>query len=624
MLLACMVTAVLTAPDPLSLHRWHPTLPVPARVIETPFAGDPEEGMALESLAGLAARAVLRDGYDTLLWEDLENDGYQRWYADYLALHAPRVEAMDLDAAVRALQSDGVVRGYILYSYDQSERPLHASGPRDESANVATTLAARHGAIVVSERLEDRCRALGLRRLLDARGMTEDECLTTYGEDLATDVLCLADPKTRNVRSLAIALDSMVVSGGNEAYARALARCEPDSPVLGWGCGGEDELTIPSSRAGLFQTATNWCHNLPVFLTESPADPALAPLLARRDDPIGPPDLDWGEGKHFVNFTITDGDNIQWLMGNFVGGSEAPMYYGCPERGAIPFGWGLPAPGLAQLSPRTLAEVLGAATSADDFILYSGGGYFYPDLYGADRPEADALALHARRLRGYMDLTGIRVLAFNFIDWDSPEALAACETLAKNLPGLLGILAFQYHPYSAGEGRVVWVDGAEGDRVPVISCRMTIWARTGGANDAAPAAVAARLGELPRAASTDADDAFSWVLVHAWSYFRQPAAAEDGASEDRDVPQDGSEPGTARGYRPALWAAERLGPSVQACGVEELVWRVRLRLDARRTLLRWARESGDRSLIERVLAAQDSALPDVFREIQRAARSAND
>ena len=39
--------------------------------------------------------------------------------------------------------------------------------------------------------------------------------------------------------------------------------------------------------------------------------------------------------------------------------------------------------------------------------------------------------LHAERLRGYLELTGVRALAFNFQKWDSPAALNACASLAR-------------------------------------------------------------------------------------------------------------------------------------------------------------------------------------------------
>lgn len=571
-----------------TLYRWFPRFRAPRELWAVPFAADPEEGMILESAAGLAARRVLEGDWDTLIYEDVANDGYQRWFAAYCSENQPRVIKLTLDQAVTRLRSSGIVRGYHLFHLDRSARPLHSAGPMNESANVATSLAGAHGALVASEGFAGRLDKLGLAVVLDLRDRTESWCLDQ--STFSRGVLGTADPKTRHARSMMIALNAFVCSGRGPVYEAALQRCQPDAPVLGWGCEAEDRLTMPSSRWGLFQTATNWCHNLPVFASDAAGERALPRLAAHSHRPAWS-NLDWGDGFHHVNFTLTDGDNVQWIMGNFTGGHEAPSYYGHPGRGRMPFTWGLPITSLGQLSPRTLIEILGRATPNDDFVAYNGGGYFYPDLYGHARGDVQALALHAERLRGYMELTGVRLLAFNFQDWDGPAAHAACEQFAKVLPGLLGILAFQYYPYSAGDGAIAWVKGAEGDEVPIVSCRLTLWAQTGRPRDTTPAAAAAWLNRLPRAGGQVGADCFSWVLVHAWSRFRrvQPGAPLD--AEAKDVPQEGETPGAVRGYEPALWTAERLDRWVRPVTAEELMRRVRLRLRPQATLTRWLAEA---------------------------------
>lgn len=559
------------------LHRWFPRVPLPREIWTLPFAGDVEEGMLLETAAGLAARAALRGGWRALIYETVDNDGYQRWFAAYCRAHHPIVRRMGLDEAVVRLKRAGVIRGYLLYRFEQSARALHSDGPLDESANAATSLAARHRAVAISERLVERARAAGLEQIADVREMSEAQALETGAQDYSRDLIGTADPKTRNVRSLMVALGAFCCSGRGAVYERAMARCLPDTPVLGWGCGAEDRQTIPSTRHGMFQTATNWCHNLPVFASEAPgAGIAASELRIRRS--LHWSELDWGEGRHHASFMMSDGDNVQWLMGNFTGGSEAPSYYGSPLRGRAPMGWGVCAPSLAQLSPRTLAEVLGRATRSDDFALFSGGGYIYPDLFGQARSGEDCLTLDARRLNAYMRLTGIRILAYNFQEWDSSAALAACATYAREMPGLLGILAFQYYPYSAGDGEIRWVRGHRGEEVPVVSCRLCVWAQTGRPRDTTPAGVATWLNRMPTANGAATDGAFSWVIAHAWSRFRRAAVGEAADAEERGVSQDQAAPGTARGYEPALWAIERLAPQVKAVTPQELLLRVRLRL----------------------------------------------
>ena len=571
----------------LRIHRWFPQMPTPRELWIVPYAGDVQEGMILESAAGLAALEVRQGRWNALIYEDMPHEGYQRWLQEYCRANLPKLTHLSLDEAVARLFKAKVIRGYLLFRFEQSDRPLHSAGPIDESANVATALAATHRGLTVPEQWAGRMEKLGLKQLLDVRERGEQWCLSQH--DFSRSLLGTADPKTRNVRSLMIALNAFVCSGRGKVYDQALARCAEDSPVLGWGCEAEDKQTIPSSQWGLFQTATNWCHNLPVFASDVVGQ-SIPQQELRHPHPLHWSALDWGDGIHHVNFTLSDGDNVQWVMSNFTRGGEAPSFYGHPKRGLIPFTWGLPVPSLCQLSPRTLADILASATPNDDFIQFAGGGYFYPDRYGRARGTTQALERHATRLRAYLELTGIRILAFNFQNWEGAEARAACEIFAANLPGLLGIFAFQYYPYSAGNGAIYWVKGVHGDEVPVVSCRLTVWAQTGRPRDTTPAAVAAHLNRLPTAGAATTNDAFSWVMVPAWSRFRRAARDAPLDAEDKDVAPDKAGPDCARGYEPALWAVERLGTKVKPVTASELLLRVRLRLRSQATLKRWLAE----------------------------------
>lgn len=577
------------------LRRWWPRFPLPQEVWVVPPARTMEEGILLESAAGLAARAALHRGGGRrdvpMLYEEVPAESYRLAFEAYRAAHSPRIFRLGLDEAIVRLAEMGVIKGFLLARYDPSNHPLHEDGPYDESVNVATSLAASTAGLVVTESLASRVEALGLSRLQDLRDALEADCLTTHESKFSRDLLGTCDPRARHARSLMIALDAFICSARGEAYRRGLTRCRPDSPVLGWGCGPEDTQTIASSRAGLYQTATDWCHNLPLFASEAPGT-SLPTTRLRVPAPRHWSTLDWGDGNHYVSLTLSDGDNVQWEMANFARGPEGASYYDHPRRGQIPFGWGLNAPTLAQLAPRVLEDILTRATPRDGFLLFGGAGYFYPDLYGADPGKSAAVALHADRLRGYLDLTGTRALAFNFQKWDSPAALAACATLAGKLPGLEGIFAFQYYPYSAGEGAIRWVRGAKGEEVPVASCSLCVWARTGRTRETTPAAVAAQINLMDRLGPANATDrCFSWVLVHAWSYFRPADASTDLLAEERDVDQSHFTPGTARGYGPALWTARRFAPHVVAVTPSEWLQRVRLRLRPRATLTAWLAES---------------------------------
>jgi hypothetical protein len=170
--------------------------------------------MILESAAGLAARQVLQGRGEALIYEDVQNDGYQRWFAEYLSAHNPKVRRMSLDEMLGELKEQNIARGYILYRFERSSRPLHSAGKLDESANVATSLAASLKSLVVSDRLIERVEKSGFKPLLDARNRTESWCLADHA--FSRHIIGTADPKTRHSRSLMIALNAFVCSGRDD------------------------------------------------------------------------------------------------------------------------------------------------------------------------------------------------------------------------------------------------------------------------------------------------------------------------------------------------------------------------------------------------------------------------
>jgi len=624
LLLACLSLSFGSPARGADLHRYWPRVPRPKTLLTVPFVGSHEEGMTFETAAGLAALAAIEGDNRVLLYEDVPSTGYQKWTRMMTDVVKPRVEGpMDPWQAVARLRDRGIVKGYILFRYDTHDRPFHSLGEIDESANVATSLAGVLGGIAVSEGLEAKAQELGLPLLLDARDKTEQWCFDTYAERFTTRAVMTADPKSRVARSMGVAMRAFVVSRPGPLYEAALARCEPDSPVIGWGCGDEHANTMPSTEWGLFQTATNWCHNLPALATEEVGDESIprkrATLPERCDRALG--SLKWETGVHYAAFLMSDGDNVQWLMGNFAGGSEGHWYYESPARGQFPFGWTFPYFGwtfpymdLAQVCPYTLTDLFDRATPNDDFALYSGG-YYYPDHFGAKRtgvggsgepPHNASLRLHARRMGQYMRLGGLRVLAFNFDDWDSPEALAAYDVFAEEIPELDGILTVQYYPYSGGEGRILWA--TDGKRtIPVVSCALTIWANTGRPRDATPAAIAKQLNDAPVGGPTWTNDHFTYVMAHAWSRFRDTHDDPSLTAEEANVDQDRDAPDTARGLLPVEWCVDRLGSNVRVVTPHELLLLARLHLRTKETLTEYLgslRPRANRSSQARALLAQ--------------------
>ena len=620
-LAALQLLAIASAADsPNALHRFWPRLPRPKTLLVVPFVGDHEEGMTFETAAGLAADALRRGKGDLMVLEQVTgNSGYEKWTRAMLEVVKPSAtRPSDTWGVVAELCRRGLVKGYILFRYDTNDRPWHSTaGLIDESANVATSLAAILGGVAVSERFEPKAKSLGLPLLMDVRDKTEAWCLAQHADQFGRTVLMTADPKSRMARDLGVALRAFVVSRPGPTYEAALARCEPDCPVLGWGCGGEDEQTMASTKWGLFQTATNWSHNLPDYCTEEVGETIPAASVRAPRAGLSLADLKWESGVHYATFLLSDGDNVQWLMGNFAGGSEAHSYYESPARGRFPFGWTLCAVDLAQLCPYVLQDLFRRAAPTDDFVLY-GGGYYYPDHFGESRvghagrlsvgqvtrpvsgapsPPTpplggagdDVMSLHASRLAAYMRALGIRSIALNAMDWDGPQAVAAYQALARNIPTLDGVFTVQYYPYSGGEGRIIWV-GAPGRERPVVSCAYCIWAQTGRPRDTTPAGVAKHLNAEPVGGETWTDADFTFVMPHCWSRFRDTKGDSSLTAEEEGVDQNKETPDTARGLLPVQWCVDRLQPQVRVVTPTELLLQVRLHLRTRQTLAAWIGE----------------------------------
>ncbi|HJN16258.1 MAG TPA: hypothetical protein QGH10_12225, partial [Armatimonadota bacterium] len=77
-MLPIVLAAQPSAGEPV--HRYWPQYAPRRNVVVVPFIGDHELGITYETAAGLAAGAVLRGEYDTLLHEDVSgNSSYAKW-----------------------------------------------------------------------------------------------------------------------------------------------------------------------------------------------------------------------------------------------------------------------------------------------------------------------------------------------------------------------------------------------------------------------------------------------------------------------------------------------------------------------------------------------------------------
>ncbi len=556
--------------------RWWPTQKVPKKIVRTSPEGRAALQMLMQSVSGLAAKAVNENRGDELVWINNGPGDQEKWLAGWMSQQRETKTEGELAPwdLVNHFATNGIIKGYILYRADHSKGELNSyRAGIDCSVNIATSLAGLLDGVIVSEELEAEAKQHGLKQLSDVRHRSQQWCFQTYSNQFNRRMLCTQDPRKPHTRDFAIAQKAFVLYGQDEPLNSALAWLEPLSPILGWNGGDEFLTTDLSSAQGHIQTATDWCMNLPVLSAGS--ENAILPQ-AKTFDPRA---LDWNDTRSAVSFIGTDGDNVQWLQGNFF---HHPSYWAAPERGRIPYGWSACFDHLAQLCPPAIEYAMATRRPDDSFVEW-GGGYYFPDHFGSARANRwDLLAQHARRTWALMKLTNTRMAGFNFARLDSNDARKACEVFASQTDALLAIFAFQYAPYEGGAGKVFWVKDSRGVDLPVITARYSIWENSNRRERAGtPAKIARVIRETAQKTPSGERPRYDWVIAHAWSYFKKSPGSDENAE---NLPQERAEAaGGVRGYLPVTWCAERLPAEIRVVSPEELAWRIRMKHDPLQT-----------------------------------------
>ncbi|MFO1093905.1 MAG: GxGYxYP family putative glycoside hydrolase [Planctomycetaceae bacterium] len=570
--LALLLASTCATATRADFPGWFPTQRTPATLIrfgpappsaEPPLAYD----MLVQSVAGLAAKAVNEQRGEELVWVETGNADLQRWFDDLVG-KTPAMQHTSLRdpwELVEHFRRRGLIQGFILYRLDRSAGEVNEYREgMDCSVNIATSLAGLLNGVLIDESLADEARRRGLQQLIDVREQTQAWCFETYKHRFNKRMLCAQDPRKPHVRDFAIAHHALTMYGPavNEEVMRFL---EPLSPVVGWNGGDEFQTTRLSTIHGHIQTATDWCMNLPVLMAGAQNRKFETPAA------FDPHSIDWSDRRSAVSFVCSDGDNVQWLQGSFFGNSS---YWANPDRGRIPFGWSGCFAHLCQFCPSAIDYAWESRKPNDSWIEW-GGGYYYPDLFALERPQRwESLTEHAHSTWQLMQRTGTLIIGFNVWRPASPDALRAYQTFAQQTEGLLAMFVFQYAPYEGGAGQVFWVKDRAGVDVPVVTARYSIWEHVNRRPRAGtPARVAHEIAATV-AAATEAAPRYDWVIDHAWSHFRPSPNDDDDAENLTSPDQEGQ-----RGYSPVMWCAQRLPDTIRVVRPEELAWRIRMQHD---------------------------------------------
>lgn len=329
-------------PHPKTLYVTHDMNAFPSTGGNDPGGAFGSLTFTLQSLAGLAAAGVKDGTCDAMIWlNEPANTSYKQWRDDVLRVTgARRTDAPDGLELIRQFAGQGLVKGYILYRADPSERNRYDAPPEgkdyNNSANVATSLAASLHAIIVEEQAEPYFKSLNLPKLLDVCDKDEAWLFANHRDKLSRKLVHVIDPKAPHMRDYAIATGSMCIYGISPTTDEVLKWVEPNAPAMGWVAGDEYKGTSQLSRFGHFTTASNWIFNLCAISTiAAETDAPWTALRVNVRQAFDPLEMDWPQGVHFTAFVMSDGNNFMWFLGDFL---KSPSYWEAPSRGKFPMG----------------------------------------------------------------------------------------------------------------------------------------------------------------------------------------------------------------------------------------------------------------------------------------------
>jgi len=416
-----------------------------------------------ESLQGLTARQspqiwIDNEGIDKIVLKNLKVDGYQT------------EDTSDVWSLVKTFK--GQLQGAVLYKLGT------------HSVNVATSLSGPLRAVAIDESQEEQAKAAGLRILVDTRTMTEQQAWDKYHQMFGKGIVVEQSiDKPGHLRDFAIKHWAFVMDTDDREFRKRVIRESGTHPlVFGWGKSEYDWIT-DISEAGGTGVAADWCVNLsaleslPVQLPK-----AIPPASAKNED-----------GVRYVAFVLSDGDNVQWVTGDF---ATNPKFYGSPLRGQFPMSWEM-SPLLAQFAPRVLKAIYDQAKPTDDFVTGPGlPGYTFPNLH----KDREGLAKITAPL-----LQASNMSIVSFLNQNEGQMTDTFPWL--DLKDTTAAIYKDYSPYNRRQGETIWHNGK-----PCVSYRFLLWEGLTGIDD-----LVKQIGAMPTEPKRK-NASYALINVHAWSF----------------------------------------------------------------------------------------------------------
>ena len=307
-----------------------------------------------------------------------------------------------------------------------------------DSINIATTIAGQNDCIIVAPgQVQDLQQTYNLPVHTDLRNQHWDNRSQAYDwarqnllNGASSHAVAGLDPastdgRSAGLRSFLVAnrifvywLDSRTPE---QSLIEQIYKAFPPQAVhLGWYIDEPGGVKL-ASHAALPVLATDFSTNLEVWTSVQSTTSIAQP---KRDDPIGSID----SSKVYVSFTVSDGDNLQYIQYTML------HRWQDPARGSFPLGWTI-SPVLSQAAPVMAAYYARTATANDELIAGpSGAGYMYPSQWPQQQLPA-FLQLTEQMMRS-MNLTTLEVLDISDDDAGATSLLELLKQAASTLISL--------------------------------------------------------------------------------------------------------------------------------------------------------------------------------------------
>lgn len=372
----------------------------------------------------------------------------------------------------------GMLNGYVVYD--------------GGSINQATSVAGALGALMVEQSLlsgpvGSALSLAGLQQIEDVRGRSSDWAYDTYRDSYNKDFIYRQQPTfSHQLRSHAVKFGGFVFDETGATRDRFLAGQNPHSAVVGWGY-GNSEGEFFGSASDLNLTAVPADHlqsgaSLSGWTTPPPNQSHASPALPTTPD------------KHYVAFVMSDGDNVQWLSGEF---GTNPRWFGSPHRGEFPMTFDL-TPSLADFNPTAMKYIYdqAAADGGNTYLINPGG---YGINYPSRLTDVDGWADRSAAAMADADQTIISIL-------DNTYDKSALNALVER-PGIEGVMfKTNADAYAGNRGEIYWHNGK-----PIASVKYTLWDGFETPNE-----LVSLLNSAPRQPLTN-KASYTIVNVHPWS-----------------------------------------------------------------------------------------------------------